>query len=289
MRDYWRGSAYVLLSAFFYGLLPIFARFAYAGGVGVQVLLLFRFSISFLTMGALLGLTKRARLPSRRQLLTMIGLGAIGYFFQSNFYFLSLLFVPVAVTALILYLYPALVTTASFLLGYERASTRILLSLGLALIGSALVANPIFNIDVRGVIFAFAAAVTYTCFILISSKELKDVEGELTAFYIIGGATLSFIIYSLGKGTIEIGWSAEVWLWILMISIVSTSLAVMLFFRGLRIVGPSRTSILSTVELITSVVVAAIVFRELLSPIQIIGGLMILLGAILAALGSLKP
>ena len=286
MNSHWHGSILVLLSAVCYGFLPIFARFAYAGGAEVQELLFVRFVVSFLIIGTFLIIVRGMRLPSRRQLVILIGLGAVGYFLQSSFYFLSLLYVPVAVTALVLYTYPAFVTTTSFALGFERASLRVVASLALALIGLALVANPALNLDAMGVIFAFAAAITYTCFILISSRELKDVKGELSTFYIMGGSAVSFGIYGSAMGGLGIGWGMDVWLWVVMISVISTCLALTLFFRGLRIIGPSRTSILSTMELITSVVVAAIVFKELITFMQLVGGAMILIAAILAALSE---
>jgi drug/metabolite transporter (DMT)-like permease len=52
----------------------------------------------------------------------------------------------------------------------------------------------------------------------------------------------------------------------------------------MKIIGPSRTSILSIVELVTSVLVASVIFNDLLNVTQLIGGSLILLATILAAL-----
>jgi len=69
-----------------------------------------------------------------------------------------------------------------------------------------------------------------------------------------------------------------------MISLVSTSLAATAFFLGLKLVGPSRASILSTAELVISVVAAFVLFGEVLSGSQLFGGLLILFAAVLASL-----
>jgi len=69
-----------------------------------------------------------------------------------------------------------------------------------------------------------------------------------------------------------------------MISLICTFLAVTIFFQGLKLIGPSRTSIVSTAELVTSVLAASVIFNEFLSITQLIGGLLILLATIFAAL-----
>ena len=57
MNHRWRGSILVLVSAVSFGFMPIFARFAYGSGVGVQELLFVRFLLAFLLMGIFLRLT----------------------------------------------------------------------------------------------------------------------------------------------------------------------------------------------------------------------------------------
>ena len=69
-----------------------------------------------------------------------------------------------------------------------------------------------------------------------------------------------------------------------MIGFISTSLAATMFFQGLRLVGPSRASILSTAELITSVAAASFIFSELISITQLMGGILILLATVVASL-----
>jgi len=283
MNHQWRGSILVLVSAVSFGFMPIFAHLAYGSGVGVQELLFIRFVSAFLVMGIFLKLTGRVSLPSRNHLLVLLALGGIGYFLQSTLYFTALLHIPVSVAALVLNTYPAFVTTGSLALGWEKISVSIALSLLLALVGLALVANPILNASVVGISIAFGAAITYTVYILVSTRVLNGLSGEIGSFYIMGAASLSFGISGLLTGELHLAWNFEAWIWVLMIALICTFLAITIFFQGLKIVGPSRTSILSTAELVTSVLAASIIFNELLSVTQLIGGLLILLATILAA------
>jgi len=284
MDNGWRGSLLVVVSAVSFGFLPIFARFAFGSGVGVQELLFIRFIIAFILMGIFLGLTDKVSIPSRNQLLVLLALGGIGYFLQSTLYFTALLYIPVSVVALVLYTYPAFVTAGSSVLGWERISVPVAFSLLLALVGLALVANPIFNVLVGGLLMALGAAITYTIYILVSTRVLKGLSSEVGSFYVMGSASLSFGISGLLTGRLHVSWNFEAWVWVILISSISTSLAATTFFQGLKLIGPSRASILSIIEPVTSVVAASIFFSEYLSITQWFGGLLILLAAIFAAL-----
>lgn len=280
----WRGSILVLVSAVSFGLMPIFARLAYGSGVGVQEFLFVRFVLAFLLMGVFLKLTDRAAIPSRNRLLALLALGGIGYFLQSTLYFTALLHIPVSVVALVLYTYPAFVMAGSLALGWEKISVSVTLSLLLALVGLALVTNPIISVEVVGVSIALGAAITYTAYILVSTRVLNGLSSEIGSFYIMGAASLSFGIYGQMTRELHFAWSLGAWTWVIMTSLICTFLAITVFFQGLKIIGPSRTSIISTAEPVTSILAAAVTFNEVLTITQLIGSLLILLAAILAAL-----
>jgi len=286
MNYRWRGSILVLVSAVSFGLMPIFARLAYESGVGVQALLFIRFVLAFLLMGILLRLTGRVSIPSGKQLLAVLALGGVGYFLQSTLYFTALLYIPVSVVAPVLYTYPAFVTAGSLALGWERASIPVVLSLLLVLVGLALLANPVFNVSVVGFLIALGAAVTYTAYILVSTRALKGVRGEVGSLYVMGAAGLSFGISGLLAGELHLRWGLEAWVWVVMVSLISTSLAITTFFQGLKLIGPSRASILSIAEPLTSIATASILFNELLSITQWMGCLLILLATIFVALSK---
>ncbi len=283
MNYRWRGNILVLVSAVSFGLMPIFARFAYGSGAGVQALLFVRFTLAFVVMGFYLGLTGKLCLTSRKQLSVLFALGGIGYFLQSTLYFTALLYIPVSVVALLLYTYPAFVTALSLAFGWEKTTVPLISSLVLALAGLVLVANPVFNVSAVGLLMALGAALTYTAYILVSTRVLTGVNGEVASFFVVGAAAVSFGLSALLTGQIHVAWGLDAWIWASIISLVSTSFAVTTFFQGLRLVGPSRASILSISELITSVVSASIIFHELLSVTQWVGGLLILFATALAA------
>lgn len=285
-----KGMLLLAISAVSFGLMPIFATLSYQAGVGVDDLLFFRFLLAFTMMGVILLASGRLSLPSKRDLVLLLLLGALGYFLQSSFYFTALIFSPVPIVVLVLYTYPAFVTVSSHLLGWEKVTTRIATAVAVAVAGLVLVANPFESSPGLGVILALLASVTYTAYILASSGVLKRVRGELASFYVMGAACLSFGVAALGNGSALLGWQPIGWAWIFMIALVSTVVAVTAFFMGLSLIGPSRSSLISLLEPLTSVILSFAIFGEALAIVQAIGGLLILVSALVTVLSkSVEP
>jgi drug/metabolite transporter (DMT)-like permease len=283
VKQHWRGSALIVSSAVSFGLMPIFARLAYANHVNVRELLLVRFILAFLAMGVFLFATGRYVVPPRNQLLILLCLGGVGYFAQATLYFNSLLYIPVSVVSLILYTYPPFVTAGSLVLGWEKITVSLAVCLSLALVGLGLVANPTGHIVLLGVLMALGASVTYTIYILVSTKVLRNVSGEVASFYVMGAAALSFILSNSLTGSVNISWSLQAWVWVLLISAVSTIIAITTFFQGVQLIGPSRSSIISSIEPVTSIIAASVVFTESLNIYQSVGGLLIVLATLVTA------
>ena len=277
------GTILVFVSAVAFGFQPIFAKFAYAQGVGVDELLFVRFLLAFLIMGTLLVTSHKLVLPRRTDLLAVIILGALVYFLQSTFYFSALLFSPVAIVALLLYTYPVFVTLGAYMLGWEQVPRRLAGVFVIALIGLVLVANPFGTTIGLGVFLALGAAIVYTMYILAGSKVLRRVKGDVAAFYIMGGASVSFGLTGALTGSIRLNWSVAGWFWVLTITLVCTVLAATTFFIGISKIGPSRAALISLIEPVTSVLLSLALFGNKLIISQWFGGLLILVSTAITA------
>jgi drug/metabolite transporter (DMT)-like permease len=64
------------------------------------------------------------------------------------------------------------------------------------------------------------------------------------------------------------------------VAVVSTVVALSLQFAGLRRVGPTTASIVSNAEPVVTVLLAFAVFGELLAPLQLLGGGLVLAGVL---------
>ena len=284
-----RGALLCLVSAATFGTLGIFGTLASDAGATVASTLLVRFAIAASVFAVVLrlggGWARLRRLP-RRVVLTGLGLGAAGYSLQSGLYFAAIERLDVSIVALLLYTYPVFVTVAAIALGRAAPSLRTGVALAIASAGLVLVllAAGTGAFDVAGALLALGAALTYTMYILVSDRVVGKVDPFALALLVLTGATASFAVTGVVTGSLDFNLSAEAWLWLVLLALVSTVVAVSAFFAGLRRVGPSDAAILSTFEPVVTVVLAFFVLGERLTPPQLAGGGLVLAAVVLLQL-----
>jgi drug/metabolite transporter (DMT)-like permease len=264
--------------------MAIMARVAYAAGVDTTTLLALRFGIA---AGILLAIAfaRAEAWPRGRSLTTLLALGALGYGGQSFAFFSALTLAPASLVALLLYLYPALVALLSAWLLRERLSLTKLAALAIALAGTVLTIGPAASASPLGVALGIAAAAIYAVYIVVGSRVTERVPPRTMATIVIAAAGAVFFVAALARGPTWPGTSAG-WLAVFGIAVVSTVGAIVLFFAGLERVGPTRASVLSTVEPVCTVVLAAIFLGETVALSQIFGGALILTAVVMLALAS---
>lgn len=266
--------------------MPIFARLAYAAGVSLHGLLVPRFAVGAVVL-ALIALARGVRWPRGRTLLAVLAMGAIGYTGQSFLYFSALKHADASLVALLLYSFPFIVAllAATFLgerLDAARIAALVVASAGLALTigggaGTAL-----------GIALALGAALVYAVYIVVGSRVLRDVDPIAASSVICAAAAASYGVLAAASALAGVGpdWpaGAEGWLPVIALALVSTALAIAAFFAGLRLLGATLTSVLSTLEPVVSVTLAAAVLGERVGALQAVGGAIVICTAIWLAL-----
>lgn len=275
------GILLVFLSAFGFGLMPIFALFAYRGGVNVVTLLFLRFFIAAICFFVYL-LARRTRWHvSRRSMASLFILGSILYSVQSMFYFSAVQYIPASLAALILYLYPVLVALLAAVVEKEQISLQMMAAAVVSLVGIAVVLGaPLDQLDGGGMALAFGAALVYSVYITLGRRVVADVPAIVTSALIAAFAALSFLLFgSVTQSlTFDISWST--WAVILGVVVFSTLLAMAAFFAGMERIGATRASILSTVEPVITIAFSALLLGESFTWIQVGGAMLVLAAAV---------
>jgi drug/metabolite transporter (DMT)-like permease len=280
------GALFCLASAAAFGAMAVFGKLAYDEGVTVGTLLPARFLVAASVLWLLLAASGRlatVRALPRRDALLALALGAVGYSAQAGAYFAALERLDAGLLGLVLYTFPVMVTVAAVALGRERFTTRSGLALALACGGIGLVLAGAAGgaLDPAGVALAVAAAVVYSTYILVSDGVAERLEPLALATLVCTGAAATLTVGALALGDLRPGAvSAGGYGWLAALSLVSTVGAIVLFFAGLRRVGPTAASILSTLEPVVTVALAALVFGEALGPAQLVGGALVLGAAV---------
>jgi drug/metabolite transporter (DMT)-like permease len=279
------GIFLILVSAASFGTLAIIGRYAYAAGMDVTTVLFLRFGISAVFMLAWLAL-RRETLPTGRTLLQLAVMGGLGYVGQAFCYMTAIQYASAGLVALLLYLYPTFVAILSVIFLKARLTRRRLFALGLATLGAALTANPQGG-QWTGVLLAVAAALIYAGYIIVGAGVMKRVSALQSSTVIFASAGLVFGGLTFVRGphwpTNPPGWIA-----VAAIAVVATILPVIAFLAGLKIIGPTDASLLSTLEPVVTVALAALLFGELIQSVMLLGGGLILSAVLLLTLNGPK-
>ena len=287
------GPLLCLASATAFGAMGIFGKLAYEEGASVGTLLAARFVLAAALFWGILACTgglRGLRVLSRRDVGVTLALGGIGYCVQTGAYFAALERIDASLLGLLVYTFPVIVTVAAIALGRETPTRRTAVSLLLASAGIVLVLAGAASggVDALGAALGLAAAVVYSVYIL-SSEGIAARLGPLVLSTLVctGAATTLTLAGLAGSGLAPDRVTATGWAWLACLAVVSTVGAISLFFAGLRRVGPSAASILSTLEPVVTVALAFVVFGESLGPAQLVGGALVL-SAVLAVRAPLR-
>jgi drug/metabolite transporter (DMT)-like permease len=276
------GMLLCLASAAAFGAMAIFGKLAYDEGATVTTLLATRFVLAAAVLWLVVlwsGRAGRLRAIGRRDLAIALGLGAVGYAVQSGGYFAALDRMDASLLALLIYTFPTMVAVSAIALGRERATRRTAAALALASAGLVLVLAGAAEgaLDPVGVALGLAAAMVYAAYILSSEGVAARVGALGLATLVCTGAAVSLTLAGIANGDLQPGRVSTAGLgWLAAIALVSTVGAIGLFFAGLPRVGPTATSILSTLEPVVTVALAFAVFGESLGPGPLAGGALVL-------------
>lgn len=288
MKTKQKGNWLVLVSSGLFGLMAVNARIAYDGGAKTVFVLIMRFALAALLLW-LYGLT-----PARRGKLAVTGeqlkllfiLGGVAHYAISILYFAAISFIPVSLAAVILYIYPVIVNLFMAMVQKERMSIMQLGILTAATAGSILMMwTPGANVDWRGIVLAFGATISNSVYIiLLGSKYARKLDGldSITVnTYIVSFSALSMIITGMLTGGLNFNVTPKGWAAVLMIAVISSGIAPLLFYMGVRTIGPSKASILSTFEPVVTVISGIAVLRETIMFSQAMGMAMVLISVLM--------
>jgi drug/metabolite transporter (DMT)-like permease len=270
------GVALIVGSAVAFGTLGIFGKLAYRQGLTTPQLLSYRFALAAALLW-LVNIVTRQPLPPRRGLLGLALMGGAGYVGQSASYFNALHFIPASTNALLLYTYPVVVTLlAAFLFGESLGWMKVS-AVALAFVGTALVVQAqLHAAPLIGIVLGLGSAACYTAYILYGSRLLPGLPPVAATATILTSAAAVWFAFTAASGQAGVTWTTPRLGLIAAFVVIGTTVPILTFILGLPLVGPSRAAILSTFEPASTVLLAVIVLGETASPVQYLGGALIL-------------
>jgi drug/metabolite transporter (DMT)-like permease len=271
-----RATLLVVISACCFGSIPILITLAIGSGARLIDALVWRYAIAAALLVILSGGMGAIRAAGSRALplLVLAGGGQAAIAFVS---LSALEYIPAASLTFLFYTYPAWLAAISAMRGTEKLTGSRAAALALSLAGLALMVGMpgAGGLHPMGVALALSAALLYALYIPLIGHLGKDLPPAVTSSYAAAGAAVVLVAASLFQGGPRFELSSLSWLSIGVLAVVCTVLAFIAFLRGLAVIGPVRTAIISTVEPFWTALLGSVVLGQQLGPRTFVGGMLI--------------
>ena len=290
MKDIVKGYLCAFISAFTYGLIPLFMiPIKKEESFSVDATLFYRFLIASGAIVFFLFYQKERLRISFREGLIMNLLGIL-YALSAEFLFLAYDYLSPGIASTIFFSYPIIVALVLILFYKEKLTIPTLLSLLLVVAGVGVLSIKKGEaLNYIGLGISLLGALVYALYILIVNKVRIESSGVKISFYSMLFSSLYFLIKSLllRESIIISSWALAGDL--TLFAIITTSLSLVTLVYAVRYIGSTPTAIMGAFEPIVAVLISVGLFGEQLTPSLVIGGMVIIIGVLIDILFRKHP
>lgn len=283
-RNMLKGYLFAVVSAVIYGCMPLMAKHIYADGVTPMTLVFLRNAFSLLPLGIIAYMqNKTLKIPAKK-LPSVCLLSALGCCITPILLFSSYQFIESGTATVFHFVYPAIVVVSEILFMKKKPQFGNLLSVLLCVVGIGLFYSPQQTPNLTGSTLALASGLTFATYVvLLSHFDNSTIPFSLLTFYIVAVSSIASFVACFIANTLVFPATLSGWGLCVLFSLLVTTGAVVLFQKSAFLIGSERTSILSTLEPITSIIIGIIVFQEPLSSRTLIGSGLVVMASLLIA------
>jgi drug/metabolite transporter (DMT)-like permease len=268
-----------------FGAIVVIGRRVLERGMTVESMLAFRFGTAALLLVIVLVALRRPLLAAPGERAGTAALAVFGYSVESSFFFTAARHGTVAAATLLFFTYPVFVTLGAWLFGRRSPARLTLVALVCAVAGAAIVAGTGagLSIETTGVVFALAAAGTYSAYLVGADLVLRRTHPLTSAMWVSAGASAGLFAFSAVAGrytspTIALDW------WSLLAMGAASAGAFVCLMGALQRIGAVRTAIVSATEPLAAAFLAYVFLDETVGGGTALGGGLILVAAVVASL-----
>lgn len=287
------GGMLVLLAACGFSAKAVLVKLAYAYSPRLDAItmmsLRMAMSLPFFVMVAWWShRAGQAARPSLREMGLLAALGVVGFYLAGLLDFTGLRYISAGLERLILFLYPTIVVVLSTLFLRRPLTARGRAALGLSYCGIALVFGATATVGsphlLLGAGLVFGAAVTFACYVLISGTLVPRMgSARFTAYVMTSACIATGVHFSLTHhAAVLASLPGRVYGIALIMALFSTVLPAFLMNAGLRRIGASSTSIISSIGPVVTLFLAYLLLGETLTPVQVGGTVLVMAGVWIA-------
>jgi drug/metabolite transporter (DMT)-like permease len=245
-----------------------------------------RFSLGALAFAAVTYALEGSFRVRRRDAFVLLAAALIGIWLNQIGFVYGLELAGASTTALVFGTTPVFVVLLAALSGVERLSARFLAAAIVSFLGVALVAaggGGSFEVEPGGVALALLGAASWAVYsVAIAPLMRRYSPFRISAIVLLGGAPVLLLSGAAQIADQDFDFSALVWIACLFALVGPLFLTNILWFSAIDRVGPSRAAVFANLVPFLAPVFAFFLVSERLGTLQLVGGLAIGLGILLA-------
>jgi drug/metabolite transporter (DMT)-like permease len=233
-------------------------------------------------------------LPRGRDRLALLGLGILGNGVYQILFILGIARTRAGDAALLISAAPALMAIIGWLRGSERTGPRGIVGIALSLAGIGLVvfgdagSASAGSATMLGDALILAACVCWSLYTVLLEPYTERAEGIPLSAMTMAGGLLPVLLVAL-PSLARTDWSAvsaSAWSAVAFSGLFSLALAYLFWYRGVKVLGPTRTGMYSNLQPVIALVVAWAALGETPHLPQLAGAACIIGGLLLTRLSS---
>ncbi len=276
-----RGVAAITGAGLFFSLNTPLARYSYSNGSNPGTVVFLRAVVAVLGIGIMILSGKRSFAIPRQAILPLFAVSA-SISLQSISYLSSIAYIPVGLAALLFYTFPLMVALSDRFLDGVVIGTARALAFATAFGGIALAIGPSFEqLNPLGIGLALLAAFANMLAFRAAGRALRHTGSVNVSFYGNLGCLPLLGLAMLMLGGFDVPITGAGWVALAAVGLFYT-LAMLLHFAGIGMIGTTHASLIYNLEPLFSIVAAAILLGERLTPLQYLGGV-IVVGALVVS------
>ena len=260
-----KGIGATLLSAIYFGFVPLLMKIVYAGGGNSFTAAFLRFAFSIPVLFVVLKIKGVDLRITREELKHFFIITAFGYAGTTLLVFTAYNYIPTGMTTTIHFLYPTFTVAGLMIFYREKIKASKIFCVILCLIGIIMFYNGgEGHASLIGILLALCSSMTYAFYTIFLGKSevLRDIEPMKRLFYMhIIGAMIMLAI-GLISGNLNFHMTPLSWGVMALTANLTAFVGALLYQIGVKYIGAESTAMLSTFEPITSVIVGILVYGE---------------------------
>lgn len=284
MKRYTIGIWATIASAVYFGCMPFFVKLICQNGGTEMSASFYRFFFSLPALFVYLKIRRISLKITLKEFLQIVLVTVLGYGGTGLLLFTSYGYIPTGMATTLHFMYPVFTIVGAIFFLKKKIKKEKIFCVLLCAFGIYCFYNGDANISLIGVILAGSSGITYAFYTLyLANSSLKKMDTFKLIFYLNIISSIMVFVVSNAMKEFTYNITETGFLVAFLFATATSFIGVFGYQVGVKLIGAETTTILSTFEPITSLIIGFLVYNETLGVKPVAGAVLIIVSAVIVA------